>query len=309
MGKSLRFRAPVVVGAVACVLACGARLVAWLSEYPDRLAEIEAAATFIDNIGPYAQEEDWSPSGKQALLYQITPIRADYFEERLAVLRHTFGQTELAVLDAGCGAGLISLALARRGGNNVTGVDAASGAVLAAQRTAEVQGLTGLARFQQGSLYELPFADGSFDAIVCSDVLEHLTDLRRALRELRRVLRPGGLLLIDTINRTILAWLVIIFGAERIAGVIPPNGHDWRLFITPDELVMGLRASGFAVDSEFPGFRPSLPMVWDVILSYVLRLFPREAVRSDPVLEGSPGLASYFATATAIETSGTEAES
>ncbi len=158
------------------------------------------------------------------------------------------------------------------------------------------------ARFEVGSIYKLPYASGSFDAVICSDVLEHLGDLPAVLREFRRVLRPNGLLLIDTINRTLLAYIVAIFGAERVLGAVPIHGHDWRLFIKPQELASGLEAAGFRVtESGFPGFRPSVPMFLDTLRAYLLGTLPVANISSDCVLESSPGLVSYFATAIAVK--------
>merc|ERR1712070_783770 len=114
------------------------------------------------------------------------------------------------------------------------------------------------------------FPNDTFDVVVCSDVLEHITDLRKVLREFRRVLRPGGLLLVDTINRTLLAYIVAVLGAEYILGAIPRLTHDWRLFIKPDELSVAFADTGFNLHHHasntgpFPGFRPSVTMIWDV---------------------------------------------
>src|SRR5262249_225855 len=87
-----------------------------------------------------------------------------------------------------------------------------------------------------GRAESLPLADASFDIVWCTDVLEHLTDLRIAITQITRVLKPGGLFLYDTINRTWLSRALVIWFCEYLAGLPPPGPTDWRLFIRPQEL-------------------------------------------------------------------------
>lgn len=277
-----------------CVVACVAQLLLRSSTYPDRLGQIAETSTVIDNVKPYAMEADWSTTGAQAMLHQITPFRAAFFDGLLA--DHVGRQ--VSILDAGCGGGLVSLALARLG-HNVTGVDASEAGVSHATKAAVAGGLQN-ARFEVGSIYSLQYPPASFDAVVCADVLEHLTDLPAALRELRRVLRPGGILLMDTINRSLLSYLILIFAGEMVLGTLPRGAHDWRLFITPDELDRGLEAAGFQRRNQsFPGFRPSIGMMFDMVRAYLLHNLPVQEVRAECELEGDPGWANYFASAIA----------
>ena len=87
--------------------------------------------------------------------------------------------------------------------------------------------------FACGRAESLPFADASFDIVWCTDVLEHLSDLPAAIAQIARVLKPGGLFLYDTINRTWLSRPLVIWFWEYLAGLAPRGTHDWRLFLRP----------------------------------------------------------------------------
>jgi 2-polyprenyl-6-hydroxyphenyl methylase/3-demethylubiquinone-9 3-methyltransferase len=158
-----------------------------------------------------------------------------------------------AVLDLGCAGGFMAEAMARRGAV-VTGVDPAAKAVAAARRHAEAEGLD--IRYDVGVGEALPYADAAFDAVVCVDVLEHVSDLNRVLAEVRRVLKPGGWFLFDTINRNPLATLMVVVGAERVLGLLPRGTHDPALFIKPAELHAALAGLGFDV-KPFRGLGPT----------------------------------------------------
>jgi len=125
---------------------------------------------------------------------------------------------EKDVLDLGCAGGFMAEAMATRGAN-VTGIDPAAEAIAAARSHARASGLR--IAYDIGVGEELPYADASFDAVICVDVLEHVRDLGRVLAEVARVLRPGGLFLFDTINRNPMAHFVTITVAEDLLGLLP----------------------------------------------------------------------------------------
>lgn len=156
------------------------------------------------------------------------------------------------VLDLGCGGGFMSEALAIRGAS-VTGIDPAGKAIAIAQRHAAAQNFS--IRYLVGAGEKLPVADGCMDYVVCVDVLEHVADLDRVIGEVRRVLRPGGTFLFDTINRTWLAALVVVFFGERVFRILPVGTHDPAKFIKPAELAAMLTAHGFTV-SGLAGLGP-----------------------------------------------------
>ena len=178
-------------------------------------------------------------------LQNLVPARLLYFD-RLTVWP---GRT---VLDLGCGGGFMSEALASRGAK-VIGVDISPGAIAIAIRHAASQGLA--IRYLVGSGENLPLPSHSVDCVVCVDVLEHVRSLDQVLDEICRVLRPGGVFLFDTINRTRLAWFIIVFCAERILRMLPRGTHDPAKFVTPAELDVKLAERGFE-SRAFTGLGP-----------------------------------------------------
>jgi 2-polyprenyl-6-hydroxyphenyl methylase / 3-demethylubiquinone-9 3-methyltransferase len=207
--------------------------------------------------GKYLQEEvfatyDWW--NERAVLTQITANRCDYIE---ACVDGVFGAGALAqqeILEVGSGGGLICEDLARRGAIMV-GLEPSHEALMTARTHAERGGLGQNIYYQQGFAEEMPFASGSFSAIVCLDVLEHVQDLKATIREIARVLAPGGVFVFDTINRTLLARIALIWLGERFAAGVPHGLHDYSKFIKPVELYAKLAKNGLEV-REMTGFIP-----------------------------------------------------
>lgn len=146
-----------------------------------------------------------------------------------------------AVLDLGCAGGFMAEALALRGAH-VTGIDPAADAIDAARAHARQGGLR--IGYDVGVGEALPYESASFDAVVCVDVLEHVSDLNKVISEVARTLRPGGLFLFDTINRNLLARLATITMAEDVLRLLPRGTHDPAMFIKPAELRATLQGAG-----------------------------------------------------------------
>jgi len=205
-----------------------------------------------------SQEEIFSSFGwwdKGCFLNQMTGDRCDYIE---ASITKALGNNSLAqqeILEVGCGGGLICEQLALRGVEMV-GIDPSQGALDTAASHAEQQGLGQNIYYLQAYAESLPFADGSFSAIVCFDVLEHVSDLKATINEIARVLAPGGIFIFDTINRTFLARAVLIWYGENFpSGGLQPGIHNYHAFIKPAELQGLITASGLRVH-ELKGFMP-----------------------------------------------------
>jgi 2-polyprenyl-6-hydroxyphenyl methylase / 3-demethylubiquinone-9 3-methyltransferase len=175
----------------------------------------------------------------------VTPGRFAYF---LDVLGRRPGSevAGLRVLDIGCGGGFLAERFAALG-CRVTGIDPAAASVDAARAHAAGRGLR--IDYRVGAGEELPFADTEFDVACCCDVLEHVSDVDRVIGETARVLKPGGLYLFDTVNRTLRSKLFAVKAVQqwRLTRLTDVALHDWNMFITPAELVAILDRHGLTV--------------------------------------------------------------
>jgi len=167
-------------------------------------------------------------------LKNLVPGRLSWFDTRI-------DWQGKRVLDLGCAGGFMAEALAARGAH-VTGIDPARHAIAAARAHAATGGHD--IGYHVGVGEALPYPPAGFDAVVCVDVLEHARDLDRVLAEVARVLRPGGMFLFDTINRTRVARLATITLAEDILRLLPRGTHDPALYIRPRELRAAMARAG-----------------------------------------------------------------
>jgi 2-polyprenyl-6-hydroxyphenyl methylase / 3-demethylubiquinone-9 3-methyltransferase len=198
----------------------------------------------------------WDPRGTFAMLHWLARARGDMVPSAT--------RPGAVLVDMGCGGGLLAPHVARLG-YRLAGVDLTRSALLKAAE----HGVAAV----QGDATALPLADGCADVVCAGEILEHVTDLRAAVREACRVLRPGGLLVIDTIAATALARFLVITVAERIPSAAPPGLHDPALFVDRKLLVAecarhgvtlrlnGLRPSAWSLLGWRLGRRPSAAMV------------------------------------------------
>jgi 2-polyprenyl-6-hydroxyphenyl methylase/3-demethylubiquinone-9 3-methyltransferase len=238
--------------------------------YDDRLGVIQES--FINNEQYDYQElaSSWWDTSIDSWTYGLHRINNGRYQYFLKKLKQHYGQklTEntLQVLDVGCGGGILTELVAKENRNfNVLGIDISKRSIETAAKHAKENNVTNVS-YKYGSVYDIPVDSSSMDIIIMSDVLEHFLDLNKVMSEVKRVLRPGGILVYDTINRTLKSHILFVYVFET-ARVIPPGTHDWRLFITPEEMKQliekhGLKAADY---SEMRGLEPTFESPVDVI--------------------------------------------
>lgn len=188
----------------------------------------------------------WDPRGPMRPLHAMNTLRIDWVTRRLGA-RHR-------VLDVGCGAGLAAEALARRG-LEVMGLDAAPQAIEAARAHAAQDDVP--VQYRCGTAEDLVAEGARFEAITALEVIEHVPDPQDFLLTLSRLLAPGGVMFVSTMNRTLASLAVAKIGAEYIARLLPVGTHQWRQFIPPAELATLGRQAGLAmVDSTGLRYAP-----------------------------------------------------
>ena len=192
----------------------------------------------LDKFDELAQRW-WDPAGPQKALHALNPARLGYVAQRAAL-------RDAAVLDVGCGGGLLSEALAKAGAR-VTAIDLAPNLL----KVARLHGLESGVKVEyrqtavEALAEELP---GAFDVVTCMEMLEHVPDPASVVSACATLLKPGGRLFLSTLNRTPAAFALAIVGAEYIARLLPKGTHQYRDFIKPSELARLLRDAGLAIE-------------------------------------------------------------
>ena len=220
-----------------------------------------SAATLNSSVDPQDVErfsriaaQWWDPKGKFAPLHRFNPVRLAFIREQAlrrfggdpAVVRPFEG---LRLLDIGCGGGLLCEPM-RRLGFEVTGVDASDRNIGVASAHAAEQGLE--IDYRCGTAEGL-LASGepAFDVVLNMEVVEHTADPAAFLRDTSRLLKPGGLMVVATLNRTLKSLALAKIGAEYVLGWLPRGTHDWRKFLTPDEVRLFLSPEPVGVEGPF----------------------------------------------------------
>ncbi len=215
-----------------------------------------AARSTIDReeVAQFAALADdwWNPRGKMAPLHKFNPVRLTFIRDRACA---QFGRDAkaldslkgLRILDIGCGGGIVSEPLARLGAN-VVGIDPANENVEAAKLHMVNSGLS--IDYRTMTVEALADSNETFDIIVASEVVEHVADLDFFVHRAAEMVKPGGLMIVTTINRTLKSFTLAIVGAEYILRWLPIGTHRWEKFVTPDELENAIEAGGLQVIEE-----------------------------------------------------------
>ena len=177
----------------------------------------------------------WDPEGEFRPLHDINPLRLEWIAAHAPL-------EGAAVLDIGCGGGILTEAMARRGAR-VTGIDLSENALRVAQLHLHESKLD--IRYEKSSAEDF---SGEFDVVTCMELLEHVPEPANMVAACARLVRPGGQVFFSTINRNPKSYLFAVVGAEYVLGLLPKGTHDYQRFIKPSELSRWSRDAGLRVD-------------------------------------------------------------
>ena len=193
-----------------------------------------------DPLAPVQKELDqfngladawWDASGPMWPLHKLNHLRAPFVQQSIQTHFGADSLEGITILDIGCGAGLLSEAMAELGAT-VTGVDPATRNILIARQHAQQSNLN--IEYLEGSIEVV--AGRCFDVVLNMEVVEHVEDLKAFMSACNQAVAPGGLEIVATLNRNIRSFVFAILGAEYILRWLPKGTHQWRKFVTPTEL-------------------------------------------------------------------------
>ena len=194
----------------------------------------------------------WDARGPMAGLHKFNPIRLAYIRDKVA---ERFARDPkkldclkgLRMLDIGCGGGILSEPLARLGAQMV-GADPAEENIVAATAHAEASGVA--VDYRATTAEDLAAAKERFDVVLAMEVVEHVTDVGLFVKTCASMVKPGGLMIAATLNRTLKSFALAIVGAEYVLRWLPRGTHQWDKFVTPNELETAFESSGLRVIGE-----------------------------------------------------------
>ena len=214
-----------------------------------RAASVDTAE--IERFARHAADW-WDPRGPMAALHKLHPVRLGYIRDQAAA-RFSRDPKKLdclkglRMLDIGCGAGILSEPLARLGAVMV-GADPAEENIEAAREHAEEQGAA--VDYRATTAEELAAAEETFDVVLAMEVVEHVVDVEAFVSTCASMVRPGGLFIAATLNRTLKSFALAIVGAEYVLRWLPRGTHQWEKFVTPRELETAAENTGLRVTGE-----------------------------------------------------------
>lgn len=220
--------------------------------------------------------EWWNPTGKFRPLHKFNPVRLTYVRDRIAARfgrdpRSTAPLAGLRVLDIGCGGGLLSEPMARMGAD-VVGADASATNIEVARIHAAESGVA--VDYRATTAEDLAAAGESFDVVLNMEVVEHVSDVDLFLKSCAAMVRPGGLMVVATINRTPKALALAIVGAEYVLRWLPRGTHKYEKLVRPEEIERPVNAAGMTVIDRTGVFFNPLQDRWnlsrDMDVNYML---------------------------------------
>ena len=197
-------------------------------------------------------EEWWDKSGEFKILHQINPIRIQYINDKIAEHFNSIQNKEddlqplknLNIIYVGCGGGLISVPICQLGAK-VTAIDANSYNIKALSEYTKNNNLSINPINTTVEEYISNYPDQLYDVVLCLEVLEHVSNQSAFIQNLLKLLKPTGILILSTINRTIKSYAHAIIAAEYILKWVPTNTHDYSKFLKPSELYKILEVNNF----------------------------------------------------------------
>jgi len=207
-----------------------------------------------NDLSIYDTADWWSKNSSFAILEKMNSVRVPYF------INHVPKKDRLSIVDLGCGGGLVTENLAKHlPYATIAGYDMSEPSITVGREHGKKFGNLS---YHVASIYDLPIRNTSVDVVVISDVLEHLDNLPKALNEITRILKPGGIIVFDTIARSWWSFLSTYLIAQEVLGIVERGAHDWSMFINPDELVEMLTTHGFRTNvNEWEGIVGNLDIV------------------------------------------------
>lgn len=198
---------------------------------PQEIAKFEALA-----------EKWWDQNSEFRPLHQINPLRLNWIED------HAGGLAGKTVLDVGCGGGILTESMARRGAN-AFGIDMGEAPLAVGRLHAQSEGVHNI-QYQQIAVEELAKTHaGQFDVVTCMEMMEHVPDPASIVKACQTLVKPGGHVFFSTINRNPKSYLFAIIGAEYVLRMLPRGTHDYHKFIRPSEMAEDIRAAGLRLNA------------------------------------------------------------
>lgn len=196
-------------------------------------------------------DEWWDETGKFKPLHKFNPIRIAYIKDKLT---HHFAAKDslqgIEILDVGCGGGLMCEPLAQMGAQ-MTGIDASEKNIHIADIHAKKSNLT--IDYKATSSEQLAKENKQYDVVLALEIIEHVADVQAFVESCAKLVKPGGLLFIATLNRTAKSLLLAKFAVEYVLRWVPAGTHDWKKFLKPSEINFFADQSGVNL-SEIMGF-------------------------------------------------------
>ena len=217
-----------------------------MARKPERQSTVDPAE--VERFSALAAEW-WNPRGKMAPLHKFNPVRIGYVRDQAALrfgrdAKRLDSMKGLRMLDIGCGGGLLSEPLARLGASMV-GVDPSDTNIAAAAEHAAQSGLA--IDYRCTTAEDLAEAGEAFDIVLAMEVVEHVADVPLFVASCAAMVKPDGLMIAATLNRTLKSFALAIVGAEYILRWLPVGSHRWDKFVTPNELEIAMEQGGLLV--------------------------------------------------------------